>query len=129
MRPQAQPEELKTSHSSLYFIYTGSSVCVYLDWIYTSKKLVQNSPSLNEAAYAGINLLNDLVQLLIKVRKDEYLMISDIKAAFLNIKLSLETDKNKFCILWKAADNRLIAYRYTSIVFGFSSSRVPKCRN
>ena len=30
---------------------------------------VQNTPSLNEASYSGINLLNDLLQLLIKIRK------------------------------------------------------------
>jgi len=38
------------------------------------------------------------------------------------IKLDSVSDRNKFTILWKNKDNKLIAYRYTSIVFGFVSS-------
>jgi len=83
---------------------------------------VRDSFSLNEAAYSGIDLVNNLFQLLIKIRADDYLVLSDIRAAFLMIKLNLDSDKNKFTILWQDRTGRLIYYRYTSIVFGFTSS-------
>jgi len=86
-----------------------------------SLKIGQN-PSLNEAAYPGVNLTNNLVELLIKVRAEKYLVMSDIRAAFLMVKLSLESDRNKFTILWKDSNDKLIAYRYKTIVFGFISS-------
>jgi hypothetical protein len=80
-----------------------------------------NRPSLNEAAYPGINLLTDLSQLLIKFRIGNHTLLSDIKQAFLQIKLKKEEDKNLFSFLVKEK-GRLVPYRYTSIVFGFVSS-------
>jgi len=80
------------------------------------------SPSLNEAAYPGVDLLTDLFQLLIKTRGNDYLVMSDIKSAFLMIKLSKLSDRNKFSILWRDKDGKLIAYRYKTIVFGYISS-------
>ena len=77
--------------------------------------------SLNEAAYPGIDLMSSLVGLLIYFRSNKYAMLSDVKAAFLQIKLKLESDKNKFCVFWKE-NNELIVYRYNTIVFGFTSS-------
>ena len=83
---------------------------------------VDDNPSLNEASYPGINLINDLMKLLIRIRANSYLTISDIKRAFLMIKLKEITDRNKFSILWKTKDNKLKAYRYKTIVFGSASS-------
>jgi len=83
---------------------------------------VGNSTSLNEAAYPGIDLVNNLLKLLLKTRENDYLVISDIRAAFLMIKLNLCTDRNRFTILWKNERDELVAYRYTSIVFGFVCS-------
>jgi hypothetical protein len=57
-------------------------------------------PSLNDAAFPGVDLMGDLFALLIELRYDDYLLMSDIKQAFLQIRLSSESDKNKFCILW-----------------------------
>jgi len=83
---------------------------------------IGNSPSLNEATYPGVDLMNNLLELLIKIRANKYLMISDIRAAFLMINLNLESDKNKFSILWRDANGNLRAYRYRTIVFGYVSS-------
>ena len=49
-------------------------------------------------------------------------MLSDIKQAFLNIKLSDPADRNKFTVLWRDKNNKLIAFRYCSLVFGLASS-------
>ena len=82
----------------------------------------KNKPSLNQAAYPGINLLQNLFDILVRVRLNEYLVTSDIRQAFLQIKLKSEFDRNKFCILWQDATGQLIAYRYTALPFGFVSS-------
>lgn len=78
-------------------------------------------PSLNEASFPGLDMMGNLFNLLIGLRHDTYLALSDIRRAFLQIKLWSEDDRNKFCILWKR-NGKLIAYRYTSIVFGYVAS-------
>ena len=83
---------------------------------------IGDTPSLNEAAYSGVDLMNDLLQLLIKIRCMKYFVMSDIKQAFLRINLSETDDRNKFSILWRNREGRLVAYRYKTIVFGFVSS-------
>ena len=78
-------------------------------------------PSLNEAAFAGINLMGDIVQLSLYFRTNDIIMLSDIKQAFLQIKLAKEEDKNRFCFFMKEGE-RLVAYRYKTIIFGFNAS-------
>ena len=70
-----------------------------------------NKPSLNEAAYAGVNLMNDLTKLALYFRSNKYVMLSDIKQAFLQIQLANDADKNRFSFFMKENDN-LVAYRY-----------------
>ena len=48
-------------------------------------------------------------------------MWSDIKQAFLQIRLARETDKNHFCFFMRDGD-RLVNYRYKTIIFGFNAS-------
>ena len=78
-------------------------------------------PSLNEAAFAGINLMGDIVQLSLYFTTNDIIMLSDIKQAFLQIKLAKEEDKNRFCFFMKEGE-RLVAYRYKTIIFGFNAS-------
>ena len=49
-------------------------------------------------------------------------MMSDIKHAFLSIKLKTDEDKNKFSNFWIDSSGNLEAYRYRTIVFGYISS-------
>ena len=79
------------------------------------------APFLNEAAYAGVNLMKDIVKLSIFFRSNKYTMLSDIKQAFLQIRLASETDKNRFCFFMRDGD-RLVTYRYKTIIFGFNAS-------
>ena len=83
---------------------------------------IDNTPSLNEASFPGINLINDLFKLLVRVRQGKYVAMGDIRKAFLMIGLRDEEDKNRFCLLWRDKNNKLIAYRYRTIVFGYVSS-------
>ena len=77
--------------------------------------------SLNEAAYPGVNLMADMLDLLLKFRCNKYVMLADIRKAFLMIKLKDLQDRNRFCFFMKEGD-RLVCFRYTTIIFGFNAS-------
>ena len=66
-----------------------------------SLKTAKDSPSLNEAAYPGIDLMSSLLKLMLAFRTNKYTMLSDINQAFLMIRLKNEFDKNRFCFFWK----------------------------
>ncbi len=86
-----------------------------------SLKTKNEVPSLNEAAYTGIDMMGSILNLLLQFRTNNLTMLSDIRQAFLMIKLKKEEDKNRFCFFWKKGD-KLIKYRYKTIVFGFTAS-------
>ena len=65
--------------------------------------------------------MKDIVKLSIFFRSNKYTMLSDIKQAFLQIRLASETDKNRFCFFMRDGD-RLVTYRYKTIIFGFNAS-------
>ena len=81
----------------------------------------QGRCSLNEAAYPGINLLTDMLDLLLMFRSNKHVMLADIRKAYLMIKLSHEKDRSRFCFFMKEND-KLICYRYTTLIFGFNAS-------
>ena len=82
----------------------------------------KGSPSLNDAAYPGVNLLQNLFDMLLRIRLNSFIITSDIKQAFLQVKLKSDFDRNRFCILWYNSEGKLVCYRYTSLVFGFVMS-------
>ena len=77
--------------------------------------------SLNEAAFPGIDLMNNLLSLLLYFRSNFYVVLSDIAKAFLQIRLASEEDKNRFCFFRKI-NGKFVPYRYRTIIFGFVSS-------
>ena len=103
-------------------IKTAENVTTKVRIVLNCSLKVDDTPSLNEAAYSGVDLINNLLELLLKVRAHKYFVSSDIKQAYLNIKLTKEEDRNKFTILWIDTNGELVAYRYKAIVFGFCSS-------
>ena len=80
-------------------------------------------PSLNECCYPGINLLQNLFDLLIKIRANDFVVLSDIKKAYLMVRLKNTSDKDKFRVLWLNKKNKLVCYRYTRVVFGHIASQ------
>ena len=86
-----------------------------------SLKSDKTKPSLNEAAYVGINLMQAMAALIMLFRTNYYTLLGDLRKAFLQIKLKLESDKNRFCFFLKVG-NKLKCYRYKTIIFGFCSS-------
>ena len=86
-----------------------------------SLKSRKGTPSLNEASYAGINLMGDMLELIMLFRTNRYVYLADIRKAFLMIKLKYLVDKNRFCFFMKEGD-RLICYRFTTLLFGLNAS-------
>lgn len=86
-----------------------------------SLKSEKTKPSLNEAAYVGINLMQDMAALVMLFRTNKYTLLGDLKKAFLQIKLKLERDRNRFCFFLRVG-NKLKCFRYRTIIFGFCSS-------
>ena len=82
---------------------------------------VGKSPSLNEAAFPGIDLMNNLLSLLLYFRSNNCVILADIVKAFLQIRLSEEEDRNRFCFFRKI-NGHYVPYRYNTIIFGFVSS-------
>ena len=78
-------------------------------------------PSINDAAYPGVDLMSSLFQLLCSFRSNKYVLLSDVKQAFLQIYLALEEDRNRFCFFWYE-DGQLVTYQFNTIVFGLASS-------
>ena len=82
---------------------------------------VGKAPSLNEAAFPGVDLMNNLLSLLLYFRTNDYVVLADIMKAFLQIRLSSEADRNRFCFFRKI-NGKFVPYRYNTIIFGFVSS-------
>ena len=82
---------------------------------------VGKAPSLNEAAFPGVDMMNGLLSLLLHFRTNDYVILADIMKAFLQIRLSSEADRNRFCFFRKV-DGKFVPYRYNTIIFGFVSS-------
>ena len=61
---------------------------------------VTNASLLNESVYPGINLLNDLLDLLLYFRSNSRVFMADIRKVFLVIKSKSEGDKNHFLFFY-----------------------------
>ena len=102
-------------------IKTAEQVTTKIRPVFNCSLKVGESPSLNQASYHGVDLLNSLFRLLISFRTNKYVVLADISKAFLQIRLKLEEDKNRFCFLWEV-NGQVVAYRYTTIIFGLAVS-------
>ena len=79
------------------------------------------NPSLNDAAYDGIDLTNNLLGIINYARTNNYLVIGDIEKAFHQIELKTQFDRNKFAILLYK-NGEYTAYRYRRVIFGYKTS-------
>ena len=102
-------------------VRTDPNITTKIRPVFNCSLKVNDKPSLNEAAYAGVNLMADLTKLVLYFRSNRYVMLGDIKQAFLQIELTHEEDKNRFSF-FMIENDRLVAYRYRTIIFGFNAS-------
>ena len=101
-------------------IKTEANMTTKIHPVFSCSLKTNKAPSLSEAAYAGVSLRKD-IKLSIYFRSNKYTVLSDIKQAFLQIRLSRETDKNRFCFFMRDGE-KLVTYRYKTIIFGFNAS-------
>lgn len=78
-------------------------------------------PSLNDCVYPGINLFTDMWELLLRFRCNRYVLLADVRKAFLMIGLNKERDRNCFCFFVKIKE-KLVCFRYRTLIFGFVAS-------
>ena len=102
-------------------IRTETQVTTKIRPVFNCSLKTQGRLSLNEASYSGINLMGDLFKLLLQFRSNKFVIVSDIRKAFLMVKIADGVDRNRFCFFMKEGD-RIICYRYNSIIFGFNVS-------
>ena len=69
-----------------------------------SLKTRKDKPSLNEASYSGVNIMQNMLMLLFKFRTNSKVLLGDLEKAFLQIRLKLERDRNRFCFFLKDGD-------------------------
>ena len=86
-----------------------------------SLKTSPDKPSLNEASYQGINNMQDMLMLILLFRTNKFVLLGDLRKAFLQIRLKLLRDKNKFCFFLKQG-TKLVCYRYNTLLFGYCCS-------
>ena len=86
---------------------------------------VNKKPSLNDCLYPGPNLINNLSDILLRFRLGKYAATSDIKKAFLNVRLNLN-DRDSTRFLWPENPHDecspLKIYRFKSVLFGSTAS-------
>ena len=79
------------------------------------------NPCINDAAYDGVDLTNNMLGVINYARTNNYLVTGDIEKAFHQIELKTQFDKNKFAILIYK-NGEYYAYRYCRIIFGYKTS-------
>ena len=98
---------------------------VFLSNLKENDKSMPATFSHNQAMMPGPSLNHKIITSLMLLRFDKYVLIFDIKKAFLNIGLS-ELDKNKLLFLWyknvEKGDFDLIAYRNCRLSYGLKCS-------
>ena len=86
---------------------------------------VVSGASLNQAVLSGINLLNDLVEVLTRFRLDKYACMADLSKCFFQVAMS-EEQRDLFRIIWFVDNNfakgQLQVFRFTRHVWGINSS-------
>ena len=89
--------------------------------VFNASLKVGNSVSLNQAAYGGIDLLNSLLKLLLQFRMNKFVFISDIRRAYLSVKLKLTSDRNHL-MFFSLENGKVKTYRFASLPFGYKPS-------
>ena len=85
-----------------------------------SLKWRRDKPSLNEASYQGVNIMQNMLDLIMLFRTNKYVLLGDLRKAFLQIRLKNLADKNRFCFFLRDGD-KIRCFRYNTLIFGYCS--------
>lgn len=86
-----------------------------------SYKTSTNNLNLNACLNPGPPLTNELIEMLMRFRTHDVVLIGDIEKAFLQIEVH-EDDRDYLRFLWFSNDGELITYRFARVPFGLTSS-------
>ena len=89
--------------------------------VFNASLKVGNSISLNQAAYGGIDLLNSLLKLILKFRTNRFVFTSDLKRAYLQVRLKSIKDRNRL-VFFSLEKGKLKTYRFAALPFGYKPS-------
>ncbi|KAK5967304.1 Integrase catalytic domain-containing protein, partial [Trichostrongylus colubriformis] len=128
-------EQVQEHHSDdprVYYIphqavVKESSTTTKLRVVFDASSHYKGAPSLNDCLHPGPSILPDLVGILLRSRLPQYLLISDVEKAFLQIRLQLDQrDATRF--LWlrdhtkPPTDDNIEIFRFTRVPFGITAS-------
>ncbi|XP_060525268.1 uncharacterized protein LOC132701403 [Cylas formicarius] len=82
----------------------------------------KQKPSLNQCLEKGLNLIEELPNILLRFRANKIGVISDIKKAFLQIIMN-EADRNYLRFLWVDQDGGQKIFRHRRVVFSINSGQ------
>lgn len=89
--------------------------------VFEASARLQGHPSLNHCLEKGVNLIELMPDILLRMRRGKIGVIADIKKAFLQISLA-EEDRDYLRFLWRDNNDFLRIFRHRRVVFGVSSS-------
>ena len=93
--------------------------------VYDCSARLKNQVSLNDCLEKGGSLLPKIFDVLVRFRSVVYAVVSDIRSAFLNIRIDAE-DRDFLRFLWVSSiqdeNPKIITKRLTSVLFGLISS-------
>ena len=93
--------------------------------VYDASAKMKNKPSLNDCLQVGPCMLPKIFDIMVRFRCFKYALTSDIKSAFLNIRIKKE-ERDYLRFLWISdihEDNpKIVVKRFTSVIFGVNSS-------
>ena len=75
---------------------------------------------LNEATNPGSNLINNLIEILLKFRMNKFVMLGYIKKRISHDKVKKERDQNRL-YFYITKNNEQIYYHYKTLLFGFNA--------
>ena len=87
---QKMPDQIWIPHRPV--IRNEANITTKIRPVFNCSLKVGKAPSLNEAAFLGIDLMNNLLSLLLYFRSNFYVLLSDITKEFLQIRLASEED-------------------------------------
>jgi hypothetical protein len=95
-------------------IKTEQQVTTKIRPVFNCSLRTNSLPSINDAAYTGLDLMSSLFRLLLHFRSNKFVLLADIKQAFLQIKLKSQEDRDRFCFFLeeRKGNQDLSVYNY-----------------
>jgi hypothetical protein len=123
----AEPVKLATSGRMYYMphraVIRQDALTTKMRVVFDASSHTGSSDSLNECVTKGLDLNPRIASLLMKFRMGKVAVISDLRKAFLQIRIE-DADRDLLRFLWMDDAGKLLSFRMTSLPFGATCSPV-----